>query len=102
MVVGNKRKAARTTVLMNLSKCKSSIEKDKISELEQKLQQLAAALSFGKKVFTEFKHMKTEIRKRQLQNLQTIQLHSHADCLDRGNQINAAFFERLKENHKKV
>ena len=88
-------------LLINLSKCKSSIEKDEISELEQKLQQLAAALSFGKKVFTEFKHVKAEIRKRQLQNLQAVQLRSRADRLDRGNQINAAFFERLKENHKK-
>ena len=88
-------------LLINLSKCKSSIEKDEISELEQKLQQLAAALSLGKKVFTEFKHVKAEIRKRQLQNLQAVRLRSRADRLDCGNQINAAFFERLRENHKK-
>ena len=29
-------------------------------------------------------------------------MRSRADRLDRGNQINAAFFERLKENHKKT
>ena len=46
--------------------------------------------------------MKAEIRKRQLQNLQAVQLRSRADRLDRSNQINAAFFERLKENHKKT
>ena len=36
---------------IHLSKCKSSIEKDEISELEQKLQPLVVALSFGKKSF---------------------------------------------------
>ena len=55
------RKEMFRELLINLSKCKSSIEKDKLGELEQKLQQLAAALSFGKKVFTEFKHVKAEI-----------------------------------------
>ena len=100
MVVGNKRKVAKT--FNNLSKCKSFIKKDETTELKQKWQQFAAALSFGKKVYTEFKHVKAEIRNRQLQNLQAIQWRSRADRLDRGNQISVAFFERLKENYKKT
>ena len=67
-------------LLINLSKCKSSIEKDEISELEQKLQQLAAALSFGKKVFTEFKHVVRSELKLAVQTPHINLKRAHTNC----------------------
>ena len=73
-----------------------------MAELEQKLQQLVVSLSCGRKVLTEFKSVKCEIRQRQIKKLQATRVRSRADQLDRKNQVNVAFFERLKENHKRT
>ena len=51
---------------------------------------------------TEFKNVKCEICQRQIEKLQAIRVRSRADQLDRKKQIDAALFERLKENHKKL
>ena len=51
---------------------------------------------------TEFKNVKCEICQRQIEKLQAIRVRSQAYQLDRKSQIDAAFFERLKENHKKT
>ena len=37
-----------------------------MAELEQRLQQLVVSLSCGRKVLTEFKNVKCEIRQRQI------------------------------------
>ena len=46
--------------------------------------------------------MKFANAKRQIKKLQAIQLRSRADQLDRQNQVDVAFFERLKKNHKRT
>ena len=73
-----------------------------MAELEQKLQQLVVSLFCGRKVLTEFKIVQCEIHHRQIKKLQAIQMRSQADQLDRKNQVDVGFFERLKENHKKT
>ena len=56
-----------------------------MTELEQRLLQLVVSLFCGKKVLTEFKNVKCEIRQRQIKKLQAIQVRSRADQLDRKN-----------------
>ena len=73
-----------------------------MAEIEQRLPQLVVSLSCGRKVLTEIKNIKCEIRQRQIKKLQAIQVRSRADQLDRKNQVDAAFFERLKKNHEKT
>jgi len=89
-------------VLINLSKNVSSLENNEIYGLEQKLKDLAFDLSTGKRVLTDFKRVKAKICKLQLKRLRGIKIRAHADNLDRSNQVDAAFFEKLKENHKKT
>ena len=66
------------------------------------MQHLVLSLSCGKKVSTEFRNVKSEIRQRQIKKLRAVQVRSRADPLDRKNQVDTAFFERLKENLKRT
>ena len=89
-------------LLISLSKSNRILENNEVAELEQRLQQMVASLSCGRKVLTKFKNGKCEIRKRQIKKLQATQMRLRADPLDCKNQVDAAFFERLKKNYKKT
>ena len=56
-----------------------------MADLKQKLQQLVASLSCGKKIFTELKNVKSEICQREIKTLQAILVRSRADQLDHEN-----------------
>ena len=73
-----------------------------MAELEQTLQQSVVSLSCGKKILTEFKNVKSEIRQRQIKKLLAIQMRLQADQLDCKNLVDVGFIERMKENHKRI
>ena len=64
--------------LISSLKRKRILENNGMAEIKQKLQQLVVTLSSGKKVYTEFKKGKSEIRQRQIKKYRAIPVRSRA------------------------